>query len=64
MLTVLEFNETCAEIFKDLKSQKIRVGTMDLEIASIAIANEAILVSRNLKDFEQIPNLSVKDWTK
>ncbi len=64
MLTVLEFNETCAEIFKELKSQKIRVGTMDLKIASIAIANEAILVSRNLKDFEQIPNLSVTDWTK
>ncbi len=37
---------------------------MDLKIASIAMANEAILVSRNLKDFEQVPDLTVKDWTR
>jgi tRNA(fMet)-specific endonuclease VapC len=34
---------------------------MDLKIASIAIANEAILVSRNLKDFEKVPDLTVQD---
>jgi tRNA(fMet)-specific endonuclease VapC len=36
---------------------------MDLKIASIAIANEAILVSRNLKDFEKVSDLTVQDWT-
>lgn len=61
---VLDFDEKAAAIFQDLKFQKIRVGTMDLKIASIAMANEAILVSRNLTDFEQIPNLTVNDWTK
>ena len=63
-LTVLKFDEKAANEFEKLKRQKIRVGTMDLKIASIAIANEAILVSRNLSDFEQVPNLAVKDWTK
>ena len=62
--TVLDFDEKAVQEFQNLKAQKFRVGTMDLKIASIAIANDAILVSRNLKDFEQIPNLSVKDWTK
>ena len=62
--TVLGFDENAAKVFQDLKSQKIRIGTMDLKIASIAIANKAILVSRNLKDFEQVPDLSVQDWTK
>lgn len=61
---VLDFDEKAAEIFKNLKSQKIRIGTMDLKIASIAIANDAILISRNLADFEQIPNLSAKNWTR
>ncbi len=61
---VLDFDEKAAEEFKKLKSQKIRVGTMDLKIAAIAISNSAILVSRNLSDFEQIPNLIVHDWTK
>jgi tRNA(fMet)-specific endonuclease VapC len=60
---VLDFDEKSAKVFQQLKAQKIRVGTMDLKIASIAIANEAILISRNLKDFDKIPNLSVQDWT-
>ena len=62
--TVLDFDENAAVIFKNLKANKIRIGTMDLKIASIAIANEAILVSRNLKDFEAVPNLTVQDWTR
>jgi predicted nucleic acid-binding protein len=49
---------------KRLKSNKIRIGTMDLKIVSIAIANEVILVSSNLKDFEKVPDLSVQDWTR
>ena len=36
----------------------------DLLAVEIAIANDAILISRNLADFEQIPNLSAKDWTR
>lgn len=63
-LTILDFDEKAAAIFKQLKSDKIRIGTMDLKIASIAIANDAILLSRNLVDFELIPELSVQDWTQ
>jgi len=61
---VLDYDERAAAVFQNLKSQKIRVGTMDLKIAAIAISNNAILISRNLSDFLQIPNLSVEDWTK
>jgi tRNA(fMet)-specific endonuclease VapC len=61
---VLDFDEKAALEFQKLKSQNIRVGTMDLKIAAISITNDAILISRNLADFERIPNLAVKDWTK
>jgi len=61
---VLDFDENAAKVFQDLKSQKIRIGVMDLKIASIAISRKAILVSRNLKDYEQVPNLVVNDWTR
>ena len=61
---VIDCDEKAAAIFQHLKSQKIRVGTMNLKIAAIAIANDAILVSRNLSDFQQIPNLTVNDWTR
>ncbi len=63
-INVVAFDEDCAKIFQDLKSQKIRIGTMDLKIASIALSRKAILVSRNLKDFENVPNLVVKDWSR
>ena len=62
--TVLDFDENAAKVFQNLKSQKIRIGSMDLKIASIAISQTAILVSRNLKDYEQVPNLVVNDWTR
>lgn len=61
---VLDYDEKATEIYKNLKIQKIRIGTMDLKIASIALSRKAILISRNLKDFEEVPNLVVKDWTK
>ena len=60
----IDFDRNAAEIYKNLKSSKTRIGTMDLKIASITISNNAILVSRNLRDFEQVPNLVVKDWTR
>lgn len=63
-LTVIDFDENAAKIFKDLRVQKNRIGTMDLKIASIAISRNAILVSRNLRDFEAVPDLVVKDWTR
>lgn len=61
---VLDFDESSAAVFQQFKSQKIRVGTIDLKIASIAIANNAILVSRSSSDFERVPDLTVNDWTK
>lgn len=63
-IAVVQFDEKAVEVFQEFKAQKIRVGTMDLKIAAIAASQNAILVSRNLSDFTQIPNLSVEDWTK
>lgn len=61
-LIVLEYNHSAAEIFRRLRSGRIRTGTLDLRIAAITLANEATLLSRNLKDFEKIPDLNVENW--
>ncbi len=61
---VLEYDDNAARIFQELRSQKIRIGTMDLKIASIALSHKAILISRNLKDFDEVPNLVVNDWSR
>jgi tRNA(fMet)-specific endonuclease VapC len=39
-----------------------KIGRADLLIASIAIANKAVLVTRNLRHFRQIPELRVSNW--
>ena len=49
--------------FEDFKRKKIRVATMDLRIASIAVSQQMAVVTRNTVDYERIPGLVVQDWT-
>jgi tRNA(fMet)-specific endonuclease VapC len=62
--TILDFDIDAAHVFARLRKARIRIGTMDLRIAAIALANSAMLVSRNLNDFEKVPGLDVQDWTR
>ena len=39
------------------------IGTIDLKIAAIVLANDATLLRRNLSDFRKVPGLKVEDWT-
>jgi tRNA(fMet)-specific endonuclease VapC len=38
------------------------IGRADLLIAAITLAHGATLVSRNVKDFRQVPGLRVENW--
>lgn len=60
---LLDFTQQSADVFAGLRKARVRVGTMDLRIASIVLANDALLISRNLSDFERVPGLRVEDWT-
>lgn len=51
-LKTLGWSDTAADIFTDRRRQKIRIGSVDLKIASIAIANDALLLSANLRNFD------------
>lgn len=59
---VMPLDSRAADQFLRLKKQKIRVGAMDLEIASIALVHDALLLSANLRDFRQVPGLRVENW--
>ncbi len=60
---VLPFDAPAASIFDNLRMQKIRIATMDLRIASIALARGLILLTRNTRDFGKVPDLIIQDWT-
>jgi tRNA(fMet)-specific endonuclease VapC len=63
-MNVLPFNEAAQAQFRVLRKQCRRLGTLDLRIASIALTADSILLSRNLRDFRQVPGLRVEDWVK
>jgi len=59
---VLEWDAAAADVFEALKRAGTRVGTMDLKIASIALAHNATLLTRNTKDFDSVSGLRIEDW--
>ena len=62
-IPVLPFDEQAAAEYERLRRSRIRIGTMDLKIAAIALSLDATLLSRNLVDFAKVPGLKVEDWT-
>lgn len=62
-IAVWDYEIAAEAIFAALTRAKVRVGTKDLRIASIALANNATLLTRNTSDFARVPNLRFVDWT-
>jgi tRNA(fMet)-specific endonuclease VapC len=59
---IVLFDEAAAQRFDDLRSQRLRLGSMDLKIAATALAHNALLLSANRRDFERVPGLHVENW--
>jgi len=59
---IVPFEEDAARRFEGLRTQKLRLGTMDLKIAATALVNDALLLSANRRDFERVPGLRVENW--
>jgi tRNA(fMet)-specific endonuclease VapC len=54
---VLPFDEAAAAVFESLVKQRIRAATMDLRIASIALSRGLRFLTRNARDFQNVPGL-------
>jgi tRNA(fMet)-specific endonuclease VapC len=63
-MNVLPFDREAQARFSEYRKQKLRIGTMDLRIACIANLTGAVLLSRNLRDFRQVPGMKVEDWSR
>lgn len=45
---IIPFDDRAADQFDALRSAKIRIGTMDLKIAAIAMTNQSLLLTANI----------------
>ncbi|MBD2164262.1 type II toxin-antitoxin system VapC family toxin [Calothrix membranacea FACHB-236] len=60
---ILSFDARAIAVFDALRGQRVRVSTMDLRIAAIAISRNLVLLTRNASDFSKVPGLMMEDWT-
>jgi len=58
---ILSFDQAAADQFTTLRRQGIRIGTMDLKIAAIVAMRGGTLLSRNSRDFDQVPGVHAED---
>jgi len=65
-LESLPFDDGCAEMYarirQDLSTQGCLIGPNDLLIAAVALANDAVLVTHNQKEFCRVAGLRLTDW--
>lgn len=63
---VLPFDRPAAEIHGRIRHavRKHPIGERDLLIAAIALANDLVVVTHNVKEYSRVNGLEVEDWTR
>lgn len=61
---IVPFDAGAAAEFTRLRKERVRIGTMDLKIAAIALVQRAKLLSANVRDFQQVPGLDLENWLR
>ena len=57
------YDQASENHFQHLRSLRLNVGSQDLKIGAVALANNVILLTRNRRDFGRIPGLRIDDWS-
>ena len=62
--TLVRFDEAASAFFEAFRTGRkpLKIGRADLLIACIALAHNATLVTRNVKDFAAVPQLTLENW--
>ncbi len=61
-LEILTHTAHAEALMQSWRKKKIKAGISDMRIAAICIVHSATLISRNRRDFSQIPGLTVEYW--
>ena len=66
VIKILNFDRDAETCFNNLRHNSKALAKKrldkDLRIASITFTQNAIVVSRNYRDFSQVPNLKIENW--
>ena len=66
LLKVLPFGiqeaKNASQIRVDLETRGVSIGPYDVLIAATAVANHAVLVTHNVKEFGRIEQVQIEDW--
>lgn len=64
--TSLPFDDEAALIFGQIRARLDRrgtpIGSYDLQIAAIALANNLTLITHNTAEFNRVDSLAITDW--
>jgi tRNA(fMet)-specific endonuclease VapC len=65
-MTILPYGVAAARQFGRVKAElertRKRLGDLDIQIASTALALECPLVTHNRRHFERVPGLTIENW--
>jgi tRNA(fMet)-specific endonuclease VapC len=61
---ILPMTRAAISRYESLKSMNLNVRKMDLRIAATVLEHAGTLVTRNLRDFQRVPNLPIEDLSK
>jgi tRNA(fMet)-specific endonuclease VapC len=59
---ILPYTEQAIARVDQLKAMRLNVRAMDLRIAAITLEHGGTVVTRNVRDFQRVPNLTVENW--
>ena len=63
LFPLVPFDGASESEFQHLRAARLRVGTLDLKIAAIALTNGLTVLTRNRSDFGRVPGLALEDWS-
>jgi tRNA(fMet)-specific endonuclease VapC len=63
LFPLVPFDSNSEAQFQQLRAAGLRVGTLDLKIAAIALTKGLAVLTRNRSDFGRVPGLTLADWS-
>jgi tRNA(fMet)-specific endonuclease VapC len=60
---LIVFDQRSEDHLQRLLSLRLRIGSKDLRIASIALSHGLTLLTRNRQDFSRVPGIVLEDWS-